>query len=301
MNQINHLHALTTKLVRHVSSTDAALHAKLDTAQMHEIAHRIYVDTADYQQLKRYEKEFLRTYAAGLSSRRAVLVGRSAARLQGMWVMKTPNEQVELALPGGRPSAKSRWFDGHSYVQLPLIDADVHLTHHIRCTTPIRTAVDIARLHGYDHGIVAFDNLFSGLNREDARELWHELSRLVNRLSGTKGIGNARLVLKTPSWLSESALEAIVRTILIRHNIPYEQQVVISGYRVDFLIDGRLILEADGYAKYGDQPHDVVLRQLKRENTLRAAGFPVFRLFSDQIWDEAWWIGEVHRMLSASG
>lgn len=297
----NELLDLTKMLVdrQRVSRTDAALHARLDSQQMLEIASRMYVDRESFGYLKRYQQEYLRCYAAGQSVRRAVLVGRSAARVQGMWVMNTPEEKVELVLPGGRPSSKSRWFEGHTWTQMPLATEDVGVVDGVRCTTPLRTAVDIARLHGYDHGLVAFDWLFSGLNREESREVWHALSRMTKRLSGTRGVGNARLLLENPSALSESAMEAIVRAVLLRHNIQYEQQVLIDGYRVDFLILNRLILEIDGYAKFGDQPHGVVLRQLKRENYLRAKGYPVFRLFSDQVRDERWWIPQVLRMAEA--
>lgn len=80
--------------------------------------------------------------------------------------------------------------------------------------------------------------------------------------------------------LLETALEGLAWAVLTASNLPRaEPQRVIAGssgkrYRVDFLIAGRVILEADGAVKYG-----IVTpwQEKQRQSDLEAAGYWVVR------------------------
>ena len=74
-----------------------------------------FVPATKWAGLKRYEQEFLRCYAIGVSAHKAVLIGRSAARALGLGVLIQNPEIVELAQRGGRPPSKSQWPDGVIY------------------------------------------------------------------------------------------------------------------------------------------------------------------------------------------
>lgn len=261
----------------------------------------MFVDEDDWRSLRRFQKEIVRCYAAGLNSTRAVLVGRSAARIGGLWVLPTDDELVELALPNGRPSARSRWFEGHEYRYMRIPEEDLVEVGGVRYTDSIRTAIDVARFHGFRHGLVAFDSVLEGHNRQTARAIWKRINRELKRMAGTANVGDARLAHLHATHNSESPYESFVRAVLIELGIRFEIQVVVGPYRVDILVDGWLVIEVDGYVKFEDKPHDAVLKQMERENWLRSHHFEVMRLFTSQVLDPAAWIVDLERLLATAG
>lgn len=250
-----------------------------------------FIAAAHWNQLRRYEQEFLRCYAVAASARRAVLVGRSAARLHEIWVIPSPHETVELAQRSGNPPSKSQWPDGITYHRMSIPDSDIS---HWRASDPAgapstlcvtneaRTVVDIARLHGVRDGVVAMDSLFLGQPPINKIETRKQLLSVLKRLIGKRGIGAARLAFELSSDHSESAYESLFRVILHSNGIDVQEQMWIGKFRVD-LLWGQLIIEIDGAAKYEDRPHDKVIKQLARENWLKEQGYEVLRLFPAEI------------------
>lgn len=250
-------------------------------------AHR-FVHTQEWEALKQYQQDFLRCYAVGASSLKSVLVGRSAAKLLDMWTIPAADERVELALVGGKAPSKSEWLEGTMFHHMrvpemdlwtvPKIDA-VGVPGDIRLTTPVRTAVDIARFHGYKAGVVAMDGLMQGLPEWKRRELWHELSAVVKRLAGKRGIGEARKALSLVTNLSESPYESLLRMLLHEAGIHVELQMWIGRYYRADMVWGKVVAEVDGLQKFEDTPHDEVLKQLKRDNWMREQGYEVLRFY----------------------
>lgn len=250
-----------------------------------------FIAAAHWRGLKRYEQEFLRCYAMAAAAHRAILVGRSAARLHGIWVIPSRRETVELAQRSGNPPSKSQWPDGITYHRMSIPDSDISQWRAsdpagapgtLRVTNEERTVVDIARLHGVRDGVVAMDSLFLGqppINRIETRK---RLISVLKRLTGKRGIGDARLAFELSSEHSESAYETLFRVILQSNGIDVQEQMWIGKFRVD-LLWGQLIIEIDGAAKYEDLPHDKVIKQLARENWLREQGYEVIRLFPAEI------------------
>ena len=58
----------------------------------------------------------------------------------------------------------------------------------VKLTTPVRTAVDIARWHGVKEGVVAMDSLFFGKLDAFKGGIHTELEETIHRLSGNRGI-----------------------------------------------------------------------------------------------------------------
>ena len=70
----------------------------VETQECVQLSATKFVPLAHWQSLKRHHQEFLRCYAHGVSAHKAVLMGRSAARVYGMWVVGKDTETVELSL-----------------------------------------------------------------------------------------------------------------------------------------------------------------------------------------------------------
>ena len=80
------------------------------------------------------------------------------------------------------------------------------------------------------------------------------------------GVRQARDIVALADARAESPLELITRLAMHDSKFPPPQlQVEIGGYAVDFLLPGKLIVEADGRGKYQG---DALWREKKRESVL---------------------------------
>lgn len=271
---------------RRLCSGDTAPFDDIDGGLLERLTGNVYTDSAVWAGLKRHEQQFLRCYAAACQSRDAVLVGRSAGRIGNLWVHAMNREFVELAMPNGQPTSKARWFEGHIYRSMKVPDEDIVQIGDVRFTDSARTAIDIARFHGFLEGLIAFDSILSRHNARTAEELIRHIERKMRRMRGMKGIATARLALQHATNLSESPYETWVRGVLLQNGVEAVPQMCFGQYRADLLIDGILIVEIDGYSKFDDKPHHEVLRQVKRENFLRSVGAEVERIFTDEVRDK---------------
>jgi hypothetical protein len=140
--------------------------------------------------------------------------------------------------------------------------ADVNQLDDVPITSPLRTGLDVARDLGRCR-VSALIPLCGGVRAQAAR------------LMGARGGASAHDI--TERLMIDSELRVAVLTA---SNLPRaEPQRVIAGrsgkrYRVDFLIAGRVILEADGAVKYG-----IVTpwQEKQRQSDLEAAGYWVVR------------------------
>ncbi|UIZ91938.1 DUF559 domain-containing protein [Corynebacterium sp. CNCTC7651] len=251
----------------------------------HRLSSRYFVPMDQWTALKAHEQYFLRCYAASAMTSRAVLVGRSAAAVSGMWVLPSETEVVELALPSGKPPAKNLWPAGVVYRNIKVPDCDIESAGEnaeLRYTNGPRSAIDIARIHGHRDGVVAFDSLLRHGTLKQRREKWKEIKAALARMAGKKWIERARDAFAASTHLSESPFESLMRVILLEHGIEPELQMWIGKYRVD-LLWGKVIIEVDGYMKYEDKPHDQLMEQMKRENWLKEQSYEVVRIYPSDI------------------
>lgn len=254
----------------------------------HRISSSRFVPETAWNDLKRHEQEYLRCYATALSAHRSVLVGRSAARVTGLWVIPAEEELVELAARGRNVPSKSQWPEGAVYRHGAIPDMDIRAFDALNgsgrerpllVTTPARSAVDIARWHGLHHGVVALDSLLRDHNWHQAQALRAQVETVLGRLAGKRGIDDAREALRLATSLSDSPFESLMRTLLHQRGIEVLQQMWIGrDYRVD-LLWGTLVIEIDGYIKYEDKPHAALMEQLKREDWIKEQGYTVIRLY----------------------
>lgn len=164
----------------------------------------------------------------------------------------------------------------------PLFPGDIVIVDGLRVTSVPRTAIDLARGLALPSALIALDGaLRAGASHES-------LSEVALRMKQWRGTKTLRTSIPYSSGLAESALESAARGSCIAAGLPApELQVEINGasgrtYRVDMVwMAQRLILEPDGWGKYGRSEHEqrqAFRAEKLREDDLRAAGFRVLRV-----------------------
>ncbi|WP_257159671.1 hypothetical protein [Corynebacterium cystitidis] len=221
-----------------------------------------------------YQRRWATAVAHGRSGTSRVLMGRSAGRVLGMWVIGTwPNEVVEIATPNMSPPPKHKWAPGAVQRKAQLAQGDVVVKHDVRVTSPVRTAVDIARLHGFREGLVALDWLLRSTKYSK-----QNVAACINSLGRAKGINTARRCLKYAVDTSESPYESFARAILIEAGLVLRtQEWVLGGVRTDLFTDPSVCVEVDGDGKYKDTPGLTIQEERARERRMLNAGFAVVR------------------------
>lgn len=207
----------------------------------------------------------------------------SAALLHGLPLIgaaRTTEVHLTRSRPDGGKSA--RGLIQHTSPQPPRAIE----VNGIRATTVPRTVVDIARAYGFAPGVCAADAaLRAGLMTP---------SELVDELDlhrGRTGVGTARAVAGFADGLSDSPGESISRCLIstwadipmprLQHEFRDASGRFVA--RTDFDWAGRMVGEFDGYTKYsgrllkGEDPGQVVWREKRREDDLRALGVIVVR------------------------
>ena len=227
----------------------------------------------------RHKHQFAKVVAAGWSTHRAVLISKSAARLWGIWVISREEEEVELAVPSGSVPPRRLTAKGYRYRRVKSLQDSMVSIAGVRATNPARTCLEIARLHGFPDGLVATDSALRqhGVTTYDLRE---ELAKMRR----TRGQAAMLKVIEHAYGGSESPYESYLRALIIERfpQVKIEPQKPLLGkYRADLCLDGWLVVEVDGDAKYdgtyGEAPSHVVKQQIKRQRALENRGYVVLR------------------------
>jgi very-short-patch-repair endonuclease len=156
-----------------------------------------------------------------------------------------------------------------------------------RSVSPAVACVQVARVDGFMAGLAAMD---SALHRSLCSLA--DLESSARALAGPK-VGTVERVIAACDPSSESVGETRTRIILVDGNVPFASQVDIadsSGFigRVDFLVDGCVVVEFDGMIKYAGQAGQAALAREKiREDRLRRAGYEVVRIVWSELDDPA--------------
>jgi hypothetical protein len=226
----------------------------------------------------------LASAAASLTRRGQVVSGRSAAILHGLPTLAPPAIPELTVAPPTTMGHRSR---AHLYSATLTID-DVTTWYGVPVETVARTIVTLAR-HDPREGLMAADAAL-----REALVTRTELAETIAAATGWPGVRRAREVVSLASPLAESPLESVVRLALHDDGFPRpELQVEFYDprhdctYRVDLLLrDQRLIIEADGRAKYRE---DELWREKRREARLRAlTGHRVERLVWADLTEGNW-------------
>ncbi|WP_299168873.1 hypothetical protein [uncultured Arthrobacter sp.] len=135
----------------------------------------------------------------------------------------------------------------HPY--LPLVGLADVLIHALHCLPKEQSAVIVE----------------SALRRDETVR-----SFLLERLEGPRN-GRARAALDAVTGCAESALEVVTRLMFVDAGLQVETQVRIDGVgRVDFLLEGCLVVEVDGDAYHSTRRERT--RDQRRNNMTIAGG-----------------------------
>ena len=178
-----------------------------------KLAPRIAVRRDHYHCLDFPSQLRLRAIAAARSAYTAVLISKSAARVHGLWVIATAEEQIEMALPTNTLPHKDRRRPERIYRKASL--PEPVLVDGTRCVSKTRAVIDIARYHGFRDGLIAADSaLRAGVSREE----------LTQEFAGMGRVRNSRIVravIHHASELSRSPYESFARALIIEADFPW--------------------------------------------------------------------------------
>jgi uncharacterized protein DUF559 len=230
--------------------------------------------------------------AARLLVPTATVSGRSAAVLWGV-DLAGPQDDVELTLD---PTCRAGAVRGIRVTRRALTDAEVALRSGVRITTPLRTALDLARILPTEQAVICLDRFtVAGAVALPA------VRRAAATLGGS-GCRQVRTAVGLADGLAESPQETRVRLLLHASPLPrpVAQYTVRDGEgrfvgRVDFAWpDARVAVEYEG----AWHAHNVG-RDRRRLNELTAAGWTVVFVTAADLADPVALVARIGAALAA--
>lgn len=179
----------------------------------------------------------------------------SAAGHYGLWCLDAAGP-LHLSCPDGGSGihVNHRALSVTPHPWLPLVGLGDVLLHALRCR-PVHEAVVMVE---------------SAVRRGDT-----VLSFLFDRLDGDRN-GKAREALRLVTGCAESPIEVVARLLFTAAGFHVQTQVRINGVgRVDFLLDGFLVVEIDGAAFHSDRK--ALRRDHRRNNATLLSGYVILR------------------------
>ena len=148
-----------------------------------------------------------------------------------------------------------------------------------RALSPALGCVLVAAANGVEAGVVPMD---AALHRGLCAPA--DLQAALAHPGARYGGSSARAAVNSADGLSESPGESRTRLLLSALGVEVRAQVELRDAegligRVDFLVGERVVVEFDGAVKYeGADGREALLREKRREERLRDAGFRVVRV-----------------------
>ena len=260
------------------------LRAARRTGRVVRIRHGAYADSGLWQRLTPSERhaQLVRAVLAGLTQP-AVASHTSAAIIHGLPVWGADLATVHVTRPKRGHGRRERTVTHHAGA---LTEADVEVVDGVPVTSVARTVIDMARLVGFEGGVVTADAaLHSGLTTLD------ELRERHVAMSDWPRARVASRVIRFADRLAETPGESRTRVLFHVHGLPTPRlQVVLIAnarrYRVDMLVDEPpTVVEFDGRLKYrmgeSQNPREleaVLWAEKRREDDLRAEGYRFARI-----------------------
>jgi len=216
----------------------------------------------------------LRSLAAyRLVEGRGVLSGYSAAAVLGAGCAPRPDTPAEVTVPGG----DLRRRPGLVVHRGLLRDDEVVRVRDVVCTTPLRTAFDLARGPDLEEAVIAVDRLANRHRFQPER-----LSDLCERNRGRRGVARVPRVLQMASPYAGSPMETRLRLLIVAGGLPcpsVQWAVQDVATRSVFWLDLawpelKIGIEYDG------EPHTEparVLRDIGRTTRLVDLGWRLYR------------------------
>jgi hypothetical protein len=262
------------------------------------VRHGVYCQRIELEELGVRDRWIMKDRAAAFATRRPAFWSHdSAARLLGIDTLDPPNHASHLTIKGPTGSRTTGDLVRHRDL-LPLCveRVDDHVA-----TSYARTAVDIARWHGYRHGLVAVDAVRRlGVPLTD---LESELSRMARH----PHISRACAAVRDSDAGAESVLETLGRELVASlglGEVETQFSLRLADGRVvwcDIRV-GRHIFECHGFIKLvpvdrggvATEPAERVLwKQQARETAIGAEGFGVSRI----VWGDCFGSGREQALI----
>jgi very-short-patch-repair endonuclease len=211
------------------------------------------------------------TGAALLVPSSAVFSGRTAAYLHGATTLVDSGTPVEVSVPAG---VRFGPVTGLRVRSVTLLPADIGVVQRRRCTTGVRSALDIARWEPLIEAVVALDVLLARVvvGRSELREA-------AGALGSRRGARRAQRAIALADHRAESPPESRLRVLLALAGLSAVPQFTVRNADGDFvarvdlaLPEHRVAIEYDGawHAEPGQFAKD-----RRRLNALVAAGWTV--------------------------
>ncbi|MFC3300251.1 DUF559 domain-containing protein [Arthrobacter agilis] len=240
--------------------------ARTDTLLQHGVGERAIERSIDDGRVLRIRRgvlalpdappDFIRALAAG-----ARLTCLSAATHYGLWCVR-PSSDLHVSRLGRSAEGciNHRAATVPPHPRLPLVGLADVLVHVLRCR-PAEESVPLVE---------------SALRRGATTAAFIE-SRLTGPFNG-----RARAALGSVDLTGESAIEVVARLLLRGAGLDVRPQVHIAGVgRVDFLVEGFLIVEIDGAAFHSDR--QALRRDRRRNNMTVIGGYLVLRFCYEDV------------------
>ena len=266
------------------------------TAGLQRVAAGVYADTTDRGP---EEVHVIRTRAQ-LGRLTNVVASHTTAAV--LWELRVPRSRLSTVhvSPVSERLGKPKRTRGYHVHDLIVPEHESVELDGIPATSPVRTVLDCARLldRDFDWAVAAAD---SGLHR--GLFLTNDLSHAAAGVHTLRGAARARSLPALCSALAESPGESLLRLRLQRMGLAVVEQYsmphVEGNPRVDFLVEGRLVVEFDGEGKYeiDGNPARAHWAEKLRHDRIVEAGHPVVHVTWAHLWDENALSRRVHRAL----
>lgn len=148
------------------------------------LATHIAMHTDAWEQFTDEEKHLALAIAFGLDRRKAVLIGRSAARVLGIPLRPRLNDLVELGLLSGTVPKLSKQPAKAKYYRDPIAPEDVIEVEGVRVVNPLVALVGVHRRGDWVDAVVAADAVKArGFSDEEAAEVFDRIAKGPERRS----------------------------------------------------------------------------------------------------------------------
>lgn len=270
---------VTTRQALRLGGSYRGLHRLVASGALENPLHNVYLPAgADFTSAGGVEQRHALLAKAILSERPTwVASHHSALALHGLPVWDAPWDQVHAAGP-----QRSSVVRGSVHLHKLLPDDPVVDVLGYPSLAPGFAAMQAAGRFGVAAGLVAADACL-----RDSLATAEDLAGLAASGRWRWGLANLRRVAELADRRAESPMESIIRLYLTGHGWEVEPQAHVggpgNGYRVDLLIDGRVVVEYDGEEKYLANGQRAVLAEKGREDHLRSRGYGFVRVVKTQL------------------
>lgn len=210
----------------------------------------------------------------------------SAARLHGLALWE-PIDGIDVTVrPGSHPDAPPGVRVHRALVRPDEVDFKLPMTN------VLRTALDCGRTLPFPDAVVILDSAL-----HNGRVKLATLQAAAASARGP-GAGALRRAVAHVDALCGSPLESALRLLLLQLGVRVETQVRFPGLTpVDFVLDGWLVVEADGFEFHHNRTH--YRNDRERGNRLVELGRPVLRYtWEDVKFQPRWVLAQVRAVLA---